>query len=118
MKSIAVKADLEFECFGVRPSGSPQNVAVDSKLFHDRIRLVEVAFHLRLERRDLADVIGFVSVVPGFWKAPGGMIQDETGESEEPHEEEQKQAGIEMQLAIPTFGDGSESRRVWRCFSD
>src|SRR6266496_5903803 len=105
---------LKIELIGVRPCCRPQNLTLNSKLSQNLVRLSEVTLHLRPGSSNLAFIIRFFAVVPGFRKAPGRMVQEQAVEGKQPHEEEQKQSRVEMQLAIPALESGPESRDIRR----
>lgn len=98
---------LKFEEIGVRPGGRPKNLTLDSKLFQKLARLSQVTRHPRPGRSHRALIIDVSAVGPGFRKFPRRMVQDQAGEGKQPHEEEQKQSSVEMQLAIPSRAGGT-----------
>ncbi len=109
--------DLKIKLIRVRPSHCPQYFTLNLKLPHDLPRLVQVALYPGCEGGDFPHVIRFFAIVPGFRKLPGRMVQEQTTEGEQPHEEEQKEASIKMQLAIPKLTANPESRGFMRWFS-
>src|SRR5437867_910782 len=93
--------DLKIKQIGIRPGCGPQELTLNAKLSQDLARLPEVTLHLRPGSSNLALIIRFLPVVPGFHEPPSRMVQEQTAEGKQPHEEEQKQSSIEMQFAIP-----------------
>ena len=85
-------------------------------LLHYFMSLGEVADNLGTESGNRTLIIGLFTVRPEFCESPGRMIQEQAAESEQPGEEEQKQPGVEMKLAIPKREPGSR-RNVVRWFS-
>ena len=75
-------------------------------------RLPEVASRAGAGRRNLALITGLPAVLPVFMKRPGGMVEEQAAEGKEPQEENQKQAGIKMQPAIPALEARPQARAV------
>ena len=101
--NIFLCAGVRAAVVGVRPGGRPQNLAFDSKLFQNLARLSEIPLHLRPGSSNFPLVIRIFTVLPGFRKVPGRMVQDQAGDGKQPQEEEQEQAGVIMQLAVPAL---------------
>src|SRR6266436_5093523 len=102
--------DLKIKQIGIRPGCGPQNLTFNAKWPQNLARLREVTLYLRSGNSHLPLVVALLPVIPGFCKAPSRMVQQQTAEGKQPHEEEQKQSSVIMQLAIPALESGPESR--------
>jgi hypothetical protein len=78
--------------------------------------LREVAGNLGTQSGNRTLIIRLFTVRPEFCESPGRMIQEQAAEREQPGEEEQKQPGVEMKLAIPKR-DSAPRRNVVRRFN-
>src|SRR5215468_7675502 len=95
--------DLKIKLIGVRPSCGPQDLTHHAELAHDLARLSEISFRIRSGKSNGALIVALCAVAPEFSKAPGGMVQNQAAEGEQPHEEQQKQSSVEVQFAVPAL---------------
>src|SRR5262245_35162745 len=102
-KEMAGAPDLELPQARLRPGAGPEDVALNAELTHDIAGLIEILDGVRPRCRNRAFIARLLAVLSVFMKRPGRMIEKQAAKGEEPEEEDQEQASIEMQLAIPAF---------------
>ena len=98
-KEMTGAPHLKIEKGGAAPGGGPENLTLDAELSHDIAGLGKVVGRFRPGRRNHAFVVCLFAVFPVFMKRPGWMIEDQASEGKEPQEEDQVQAGVEVQFA-------------------
>lgn len=111
---VAGGADLEFEGGTAGVGGGPEDFAIDGHLAHEIAGLLEIAGEVSGRRDDGELEFGFAAVLPGFVKGPGGVVQEEAGEGEEPDENEEEKTGVKVEFAIPALAKGEERGGSWR----
>src|SRR5215467_4981478 len=98
--------DLELKLIRVRSCCGPQDLADNAELSHDLPCLTEISS--RSESSNVALIAALRAIAPEFREAPGGMVQNQAAESEQPHEEQQKQSGVEVQFTVPALESSPE----------
>src|SRR5438552_2483089 len=102
---MARGADLEFERGAVTPGGGPKNLPIDGHLAHQVAGLIEVAREPSRGRHNGKLEFCFVAIPPGFVESPIGVVQKQACEGEQPEENDEEQAGVKMEFAIPAFAN-------------
>src|SRR5678815_1882372 len=108
--------DRKYERRAVTARGGPKDFAVDGHLAHQVVGLFKVAREPSSGRDNGELVFRFVAIQPGFLESPFGVVQKQAGEGEEPKENEEEQAGVKMEIAIPAFANSNEAGAISRSF--